>query len=103
MLPFLTFAFIGGLALGSLLPYYPLAVSVFLCLLAIGLSLLEAKGRIPAVAATALFACVLCGILYWFQAVEGRSKATFHESESETFQSCIGRVVALSNIRRAAC
>jgi competence protein ComEC len=94
MLPFLTFAFIGGLALGSLIPYYPLAASVFLCLLAIGLSLLEAKGRITAVAATASFACVLCGILYWFQAVEGRSKAAFHESEPETFQSCIGRVVA---------
>ncbi|HEX6532873.1 MAG TPA: ComEC/Rec2 family competence protein, partial [Nitrospira sp.] len=94
MLPFLTFAFIAGLALGSLIPYYPLAVSVFLCLLAIGLSLLEAKGRMTAVAATASFACVLCGILYWFQAVEGRSKATFHESEPETFQSCIGRVVA---------
>src|SRR5574339_1075558 len=94
MLPFLTLAFIGGLFLGSLIPYYPVSISVFLCLLAAGFSLLEAKGYIAAVAATASFACVLCGVLYWFEAVEGRSKAGFHEPLPEVFQSCSGRVIA---------
>src|SRR4030095_8553308 len=73
---------------------YPVSVSVFLCFLAAGLSLLEVKARIATVAATAAFLCVLCGILYWFLAVEGRSKAAFHEPEPETSQSCIGRVIA---------
>src|SRR6476660_4237902 len=94
MLPFLTLAFICGLALGSLIPYYPLSVFLLLCVFAAGLSLSEAKARIAAITATASFGCLLCGILYWFQAVEGPFKAAVHEPEPETFQSCTGRVIA---------
>lgn len=94
MLPFLTLAFICGLALGSFVPYYPLAVFLLLCVFAAGLSLSEDKARIAAITATALFGCLLCGILYWFYAVEGPSKAAVHELEPETFQSCTGRVIA---------
>jgi len=79
MLPFLTLAFICGLALGSLIPYYPLSVSLLLCVFAAGLSLSEAKARIAAITATASFGCLLCGILYWFQAVEGPIKSAVHE------------------------
>ena len=94
MLPFLTLAFICGLALGSFVPYYPLSVFLLLCVFAAGLSLSEDKARIAAITATALFGCLLCGILYWFYAVEGPSKAAVHELEPETFHSCTGRVIA---------
>jgi competence protein ComEC len=94
MLPFLTLAFICGLALGSLIPYYPLSVALLLCVFAAGLSLSEAKARIAAMTATASFGCLLCGILYWFLTVEGHSKAAVHEPEPESFQSCTGRVIA---------
>jgi competence protein ComEC len=94
MLPFLTLAFICGLWLGSLIPYYPLSVSLVLCLLAAGLSVAETNRRIAVLRATAVFGVVLGGILYWFQAVEGRAKTAFHEPESETFQLCTGHVIA---------
>ena len=68
--------------------------SSLLCVFAAGLSLSEAKARIAAITATASFGCLLCGILYWFQAVEGPYKAAVHEPEPETFQSCTGRVIA---------
>ncbi|HET7909252.1 MAG TPA: DNA internalization-related competence protein ComEC/Rec2 [Nitrospira sp.] len=94
MLPFLTLAFIGGLALGSLIPYYPVTVSASLCLLMAALSLLEVRARMAVVSATASLGCLLCGMLYWFLAVEGGSKAPFHGPDPETFQSCTGRVIA---------
>lgn len=94
MLPFLTLAFIGGLAVGSLVPYYPLTVSASLCLLTAALSLSAVRARMAAAPTAASLACLLGGMLYWFLAVEGGSKAPFHESDPETFQSCSGRVVA---------
>jgi competence protein ComEC len=94
MLPFLTLAFICGLALGSLVPYYPLSMSLLTGLTAVALSVLGAKGRIAAIRVTSSFGCVLCGIVYWFVLVEGRAEPAFHESSPEVFQSCIGRVIA---------
>ena len=94
MLPFLTLAFIGGLALGSLISYYPLSISLLLCVLAAALTLAEAGRRIAAVAATVFFGSVLCGVVYWFLAVEGRVEQAFHEPSTAVFQSCIGRVIA---------
>ena len=94
MLPFLTLAFICGLALGSLIPYSPLSIAMFLCVLAVGLSLVEVRAGLSAFAATTSFGCVLCGIVYWFLAVEGHTKGSFQEPQSDVFQSCIGRVIA---------
>lgn len=94
MLPFLALAFIGGLAVGSLIPYYPVAVSISLCLLAASASLSEVRARLAAVSTTACLGCLLCGMVYWFLAVEAGSKAPFREPDPETFQTCIGRVVA---------
>jgi competence protein ComEC len=94
MLPFLTLAFISGLALGSLIPYYPLSISLVLGLAAVSLSGLEVYGRVAAAAATASFLCLLGGIVYWFAAVEGRSEAVVYESQADVFQSCTGRVIA---------
>ena len=94
MLPFLTLAFISGLALASVIPYYPLSILFVLVVVAVGLSGLEARGRIAAVPAMASFLCLLGGLVYWFAAVEGRSQAMWHESQPDVFQSCTGRVIA---------
>jgi competence protein ComEC len=94
MLPFLTLAFICGLALGSLVPYYPLSVSMLTGLTAVALSVLDTEGRMAAIRVTSSFGCVLCGIVYWFLLVEGRAEPAFHEPSPEVFQSCIGRVIA---------
>jgi competence protein ComEC len=94
MLPSLTLAFICGLALGSLIPYYPLSISILLGLVAVGLSVLEVRGRIAVISATAAFGCLLCGIVYWFLTVEGHQGTAFHEAHPDVFQSCNGRVIA---------
>ena len=94
MLPSLTLAFICGLALGSLIPYYPLSISILLGLVAVGLSVLEVRGRIAVISATAAFGCLLCGIVYWFLTVEGHHGTAFHEAQPDVFQSCHGRVIA---------
>jgi competence protein ComEC len=94
MLPFLTLAFISGLAVGSLIPYYPLSLSCVLGAAAVLLSGLEGKGRIAAFAATASFLCLLSGIVYWFVTVEGRSEPRWSESRPDVFQPCTGRVIA---------
>jgi competence protein ComEC len=94
MLPFLTLAFICGLVLGSLIPYYPLSISMLLSLLAIALTGLDRKRWLPGASATALFGCILCGIIYWFVSVEGRAETAFREVQPEVFQPCTGRVIA---------
>jgi len=94
MLPFLTLAFIVGLALGSLVPYYPLAIAVLLGITAFGLACLDVYRRIAATTTTLWFGCLLCGVVYWFMVVEGSSKPAFHEPEADVFQSCSGRVSA---------
>src|SRR5690242_10841173 len=94
MLPFLTLAFILGLGLGSLIPYYPLSITVLLSVTALGFGSLDVCRRIAATAASPWFGCLLCGVMYWFLAVEGSSKFAFHEPETEVFQSCSGRVTA---------
>lgn len=94
MLPFLTLAFISGLAFGSVIPYYPLSVSLFFCVLAAALTILEARQQIAATAGMAAFGCVICGVLYWFLLVEAQSPAMFQEPASDEFQACTGRVIA---------
>jgi competence protein ComEC len=93
MLPFLTLAFISGLALGSLVPYYPLSILLVLCVLAVGLCLVKAENW-STLAATASFGCMLCGIVYWFSTVEGGTERSFQELQPDQFQSCTGRVIA---------
>ena len=94
MLPSLTLAFICGLALGSLIPYYPLSISILLGLVAVGLSVLEARRYFTAISSTAAFSCLLCGIVYWFLTVEWHQGTAFHEAHPDVFQSCNGRVIA---------
>jgi competence protein ComEC len=94
MLPFLTLAFMLGLGLGSLIPYYPLSIAVLLGVTALALGWLDVCRRIAARTATAWFGCLLCGVVYWFMAVEGSLKPAFHEPETDLFQSCSGRVIA---------
>ena len=67
---------------------------MLLCLSAIALGGLEAKRCIPTIAATVWFGCVLCGMIYWFVAVEGRARPVIHEAQPEVFQPCTGRVIA---------
>jgi competence protein ComEC len=93
MLPFLTLAFIVGLALGSLIPYYPLSISMLLGVAGSGLSWPDAGGRIMT-APTLWIGSLLCGVVYWFVAVEGGSKPAFHEPQGDVFQPCNGRVIA---------
>jgi len=94
MLPSLTLAFICGLALGSLIPYYPLSISILLSLVAVGLSFLQARRCIAVISSMAAFGCLLCGIVYWFLTVEGHHGTAFHEAQPDVFQSCHGRVIA---------
>jgi competence protein ComEC len=93
MLPFLTLAFIGGLTLGSLVPYYPVSISIFLCLVALGFSCLEARRPNDFIVVTASLGGLLFGMIYWFLTVEGRSEPAF-EPQPSVFESCTGRVVA---------
>ncbi len=94
MLPFLTLAFIGGLVLGSLIPYYPLSVAGLLILAAVGLACRGARRHSAVMTATVSFGCLLCGILYWFVTVEGPSQAASFDARPDIFESCRGRVIA---------
>jgi competence protein ComEC len=94
MLPFVTLAFIGGLAVGSLVPYYPLSILLLLCMLAVALTLAEAGKRIGGVAAASMFVSVLCGVVYWFLVVEGQAEQAVHDGRPDVFHTCIGRVMA---------
>jgi competence protein ComEC len=93
MLPFLTLAFTSGLVLGSVVPYYPVSVAVFLVVAAVGLSCLGARAS-DGMSTTASFGCLLCGVLYWFVTVEGASQASLFGVPPDLFESCDGRVIA---------
>ena len=94
MLPFLTLAFIAGLALGSLIPYYPLSVAAFLVVCAVGLASPTLRRQTAVMTATASFGGLLCGIVYWFVTVEGPSQAASFEARPDLFESCSGRIIA---------
>ena len=70
MLPSLTLAFICGLALGSLVPYFPLSIVLGLIGAVLGSAVLQAHGRSTAGISTAHYGCLLAGIVYWFASVE---------------------------------
>lgn len=94
MLPSLTLAFTSGLAIGSLVPYFPLSVSFLLLIIAIGAAVLEARHSVTGGQATALFCSVLMGIMYWAATVEGTSNHPFFEQEGEPLQPLTGRIFA---------
>jgi competence protein ComEC len=94
MLPSLTLAFTSGLAIGSLVPYFPLSVSFFLFVTAIGAAILETRHGMTRGQATAGFGCVLTGIIYWAAAVQGTSNVSFFEHERELLRPLSGRIIA---------
>ncbi len=59
MLPSLTLAFICGLALGSLVPYFPLSIVLGLIAAVLGSAVLQAHGRATAGISTAHCGCLL--------------------------------------------
>ena len=93
MLPSLTLVFTCGLVLGSLIPYFPLSVSLLLFAIAIGMSILESWQRVARSHATAGLCCLLIGIIYWVAVVEGSSKVVFIENEHNFLETLTGRIV----------
>ncbi len=65
MLPSLTVAFLFGLLCGSQIPFFPIALSSLLGIIAIGLSLLERLGLLEARHTLLLYVFLLSGVLYW--------------------------------------
>ena len=94
MLPSLTLAFTCGLALGSLVPYFPLSLSFFLFITAVGTTVLEACRGVTSGRATAWFCCVLAGIVYWAVMVQGSPRIPFIEDEPQLFHLLAGRITA---------
>ncbi|HEU4501628.1 MAG TPA: DNA internalization-related competence protein ComEC/Rec2 [Nitrospira sp.] len=94
MLPSLTLAFIGGLALGSLVPYFPLSIALGLVGAVLGSAVLQVRGRSTAGMTTAHYGCLLAGILYWFVSVEASSGPAIVENEPETFETRSGRIIS---------
>jgi competence protein ComEC len=94
MLPSLTLAFTCGLALGSLIPYFPLSGSILLVVTAIVLTILEKRQRVTGCWATAWLCCVLMGILYWAVVVHTSPNVQFVEPEPTLLESYTGRIIA---------
>ncbi len=94
MLPSLTLVFTCGLAIGSLVPYFPLSISILLLALAIGLYVLETRFLVTRTGATAGFCCLLIGIVYWAVAVEGPPGGGLADYEKEGLHTRTGRIVA---------
>jgi len=93
MLPALTAALIAGLALGSVVSYFPLSISCFLILLAIAASL--HNGTDPALRRrrTCLFTALLTGMVYWAAMVEGATRTGPVPWQGEQAQEIFGRIV----------
>jgi len=94
MLPSLTLAFTCGLALGSLVPYFPLSIAFGLVGAVLGSAVLHAHGRFTAGMSTAHYGCLLSGILYWFVSVEAFTGPAIVENKPETFETHTGRIIA---------
>lgn len=93
MLPSLTLAFICGLALGSLVPYFPLSIVLGLIGAVLGSAVIQAHGRSTAGISTAHYGCLLAGIVYWFASVEASNPPTL-EHVPETFETHTGRIIS---------
>ncbi|WP_455388554.1 DNA internalization-related competence protein ComEC/Rec2 [Petrachloros mirabilis] len=94
MLPSLTLAFTCGLALGSLIPYFPLSSSILLIVTAIVLTILERRQRVTYRLATAWLCCALMGVLYWALFVHTSPNVQFVEPEPTLIESYTGRIIA---------
>jgi competence protein ComEC len=94
MLPSLTLAFTSGLVLGSLIPYFPVSVSILLCMAVLGSAALEMRQRVTASGTTVGFCCVLIGIVYWSVMMERPSTPPLQEHDLEVLQQYRGRIVA---------
>jgi len=64
MLPSLSAVFLAGLALGSLLPFFPVTISVLLGLLIPALWIAERAGSLGPLRATMGYAAFLLGLVY---------------------------------------
>lgn len=95
MLPSLTAAFIAGLVLGSQLPFFPLVLTALLAAGAVGLSACERAAAIQPRRATALYASLLSGILYWTVAAAVPSAHQIQWNRGDAAMGeIVGRVVA---------
>jgi len=94
MLPSLTLAFTCGLALGSLIPYFPLSGSFLLILTALVLTILEERHLVTGSRATVWLCCVLMGILYWTVFIHASPNVQFVEAEPTLLESYTGRIIA---------
>ncbi len=71
----LTVAFIVGLLCGSILPFLPVTIVIFLTLAAAGLTVLERRQRLTTRHGLIMYGSLLAGVLYWtvfLWAVTGR-------------------------------
>ena len=94
MLPSLAFAFICGLALGSLVPYFPMSIALGLVVTVLGSAIIQAHGCSTAGMSTAHYGCLLAGILYWVVSVESSSGPVLLNKGPETFETCMGRIIS---------
>ncbi|SLM49734.1 putative Competence protein ComEC/Rec2 related protein [Nitrospira japonica] len=94
MLPALTAALIAGLALGSVVSYFPLSISCFLILLAIAASLHGRTDPVLGRKLTSLFAALLTGMMYWSVMVEGATHTGLTSGWSDQAREISGRIVA---------
>jgi competence protein ComEC len=93
MLPSLTLAFTCGLALASLIPYFPFSVSILLLAAAIVLTILESQQRVTSGMAMAGFCGTLIGILYWTVAVDTSSNVRPIEPKPNHLEAYTGRII----------
>ncbi|HSN04735.1 MAG TPA: hypothetical protein VLS44_07100, partial [Nitrospira sp.] len=69
MLPSLCAAFLTGLVLGALLPFFPVSVALALVLSILAMWLAERAGVMELSPATKGYAALLLGIVYWVSVV----------------------------------
>ncbi|MGA6829028.1 DNA internalization-related competence protein ComEC/Rec2 [Nitrospira sp. NS4] len=69
MLPSLCAAFLTGLVLGALLPFFPVSVALVLVLSILGMWIAERAGVMESSPATKGYAALLLGIVYWVSVV----------------------------------
>ncbi|MEC4889968.1 MAG: DNA internalization-related competence protein ComEC/Rec2 [Nitrospira sp.] len=91
MLPSLSAVFLAGLALGSLLPFFPVTISVLLGLLIPALWIAERAGGLDPLRATTGYAALLLGIVYWASVVP--PPGAFHAFEEAPVDLRAGRII----------
>lgn len=94
MLPFLSLAFLAGLAMGSVVSFFPLTIAAGLLFLLGFLTWVERRQILPAPQTTVTYAGLLAGVLYWIAIVPPpgaiREDGAWLESRSD---ARVGRVV----------